>query len=104
MSFRMKNGTTTMVDIYEAAGGVVNEDRTSVTISTPKSFEIVLRVFPIGVESGMDGDFVTFDVVLDDTVVFGEPTLLGTPYSELQNDASIRLPVDQVRILSKEEA
>lgn len=58
--------TTTLIDVYEAAGGTVNEDRTMVTMDEGgKPFKIELTVAMTGMEQSVDGTTVTFGVLLD---------------------------------------
>jgi hypothetical protein len=81
----MTNKPTTMIDIYEAAGGIVNEDRSTVTMSNGmpmKSFDIKLRVYPIGYEMDSDGERVVLGVVLHDEVAF-EKTPIGTKVRDI---------------------
>lgn len=90
---------TTLFDIYEAAGGVVNEERTHVTITGPmKPFKIELLVYPTGVSSSWDGpDEVTLGVLLDTERIL-EETALGGIVHEHTFDAELKLPVSQVKI------
>ena len=101
----VKSGNTTMVDIYEAAGGLVSEDRTMVSIDASKQhpFEIVLRVYPTTHKMGVDGETITFGVLLDDEMML-EHGPGGTLMHHLYFDAEVTLPVSQVKILKKEEA
>lgn len=95
---------TTMLDIYEAMGGVANEDRTqvSVTPGQTKPFDIVLRVVPATFELNSDGvEKVTFAIFLDDEFRFGDTTPAGTPMYTIQHEEEIQLPVSQVRILKE---
>lgn len=97
----MSKQDTTLLDIYEAAGGTANEDRTMVTVDTPgKPFEITLLVYPIGVENFGVPDSpssVTFAVLLDDAHTFGLGHS-GTQVGRISYDVEITLPVNQVRI------
>lgn len=93
-------GDTTMLDIYEAAGWKVNQDRTAVYTDGTlpnKAFEIVLKVVPIGVQMGEGPDKVTFAIILDEETVI-EQGLLGTTLHRLAYDEEITLPVNQVNI------
>jgi hypothetical protein len=97
---------TTLVDIYEAGGAEVNEDRTQVSMvaGQMQPFEIVLRVVPIAVQMQHgQKDIVTFGVLLDDETVFGEPTVLGTPMRQIYHSTEVEIPVDQVRLLKNEQ-
>jgi hypothetical protein len=90
---------TTMIDIYEAAGYEVSEDRQSVVMDSSKplrSFDIILRVFPSGLEYyGNSGQAkMTFAVDLrteHDYSGFGQ-------ISVFEHEAEISIPIDQVRI------
>jgi hypothetical protein len=93
---------TDLIDIYEAAGAEVNVERNTVrfTPDMMKPFDIVLRVMPSAVEeiSGEKAK-ITFDVYLDDEYVLGKTDPVhGTPVYTIPHEASLTLPVDQVRI------
>lgn len=89
---------TSMIDIYEAMGGVVNEDRTSVQIASPgKPFKIELLVMPNTFEMGADGEFVTFAVLVDDGHIIEEGPL-GVNVRNVYHDIDLRLPVESVNI------
>jgi len=94
---------TTLIDIYEAAGGKVNEDRTMVQMNTgaPTPFEIVLKVVPGVVEmDGLGNTDVTFHVLLDDRIVVNEraQSVSWQPFI-----SEVKLPVEQVRLLKADE-
>lgn len=94
---------TTLVDIYEAAGCDVSEDRQSVSFDSGKvlqPFDIVLRVVPTGLEYYGNGGQVkmTFAVPLRDDYDYG----VGGQMNIFENTTDITLPVDQVRIMKKE--
>jgi len=90
---------TTLLDIYEAGGAQVSEDRTKVElpVGAMQPFDILLRVVPAGIsmEHGR-ADQVTFEVLLND-----EYQINAGAYSVLYHEASVALPVDQVRIAPK---
>lgn len=94
---------TTMIDIYEAAGCKVSEDRQSVVMdsSVPlQPFDIILRVIPSGLEFyGSNGQVkMTFAVPLHsehDFTEFGRVDVF-------EHEAEISIPVDQVRIYKGE--
>lgn len=97
----MTDKKTTLVDIYEAAGAKVSDDRTMVTVSNKeplKPFEIVLTVYPQAITQDGDGERVTFAVLLDDEYVIdkrlGRADIRWVSYS----DTEIELPVSQIRI------
>lgn len=103
-------GDTTLVDIFEAAGGKVSEDRKSVVIdgANPlKSIDIVLRVYPRSVRieqpyrDGKPEEYITFDIILDPGLRIGETTVMGTPIEEILYDEGFELPVAQVRLLKE---
>lgn len=101
----MTDKKTTLVDIYEAAGATVSEDRKTVTMipGQMKPFEIILTVYPTGIE--MEDPYVekiTFDIILNSEVAFGKTGFAGTPMYQRFPEADFSLPVDQVRILKKE--
>jgi len=89
---------TTLVDIYEAAGFEVTEDRTRVMMSgvqQMRPFDIVLRVVPTGVAFDYEGqEKVTFSVQLHDGYRYDGGAMIFTEYG-----FEMALPVDQVRIL-----
>lgn len=87
-----------MIDIYEAAGGKANEDRTQVSLpQIPKPFDITLRVVPTGIKMDYEGERVTFAILLSDKHVIDGPTVRFVTYDE-----EVTLPVEQVRIASRE--
>lgn len=90
---------TTLIDIYEAAGGKVNEDRTQVEVNgAAKPFDIVLRVIPTAVNiDEVAGRSVTFAVLLDDTHHFED-----NRHTWVEHEVDITLPIEQVRILKEE--
>lgn len=96
----MTEKKTTLIDIYEAAGAEVNEDRSMVSLRPEelKPFDITLKVYPYEVKLDPErGESVVFHVMLDDTfVVLGGQVFYG------EWDEQIELPVKQVRI-SKEK-
>lgn len=99
---------TTLIDIYEAAGAKVSEDRSQVTLNSEnplKPFDIVLTVFPQGVHFEGVGapEVVEFGVLLQDEVSFEHFPHLGTKVIHHNFDANIEIPVGQVRILKKEQ-
>lgn len=101
-------GDTTLLDIYEACGATVSEDRTSIsfTAGALKPIDIVIRVMPTAVEiPGMnEAEQVTFDVFVDDELAFGEHIpYIGTPYRIINRDTQIKLPVSQVKILKEKQ-
>ncbi len=97
-----KNLGTTIIDIYEAAGGEVSEDRTHVVLSKPKPFKIELLVIPTAVETRYDApDEVTFGVLLHDEVLF-ESDIMGHRVLDHSFDVSLKLPVQQVKIIKEE--
>lgn len=98
---------TNLIDIYEAMGGVVNEDRTKVNINPVQSrpFYIRLLVMPSEFESfgSNEPEKVTFSIVLDDETFLGETGFAGTPIHRRKYDEEITLPVTQVQIIKEEE-
>lgn len=103
----MIENATTLIDVYEAGGAAVSEDRKSVTLkpNDMHAFDIVLRVYPIAVEhDGITKEKVTFGVILDDEYVLGKHIpYQGTPMHMIVHDAEIVLPVDQIRILKEDK-
>jgi hypothetical protein len=95
----MKNGETTMIDIYEAAGGKVNEDRTQVSMNPPfEPFEIILTVLPAAIQYENEREpRIAFDVML-----VKETQINGNMAYEYDHEARLELPVDQVRFAKKE--
>jgi hypothetical protein len=99
---------TTLLDIYEAAGARVSEDRTMVHFdsgSPLKPFEIVLTVFPQSIRiDGIGGpEVIEFGVLLHDEVSFEEVPYMGHKVIHHNFDANIEIPASQVRILKKEQ-
>lgn len=99
----MTDGRTTMIDIYEAYGGVVNEDRTEVTLkgNENKPFKIELLVMPVSFETtgGEEPESVTFGVLLNDEHSFsGNGVINVRSYYE-----QIKLPVSQVKIIKEND-
>lgn len=96
---------TTMLDVYEAAGAEVNDDRTMVSMKPGqmRPFEIVITVMPGAVEM-IEGEptKVTFDILLDPHLSIKEGPL-GAVARELEYVESLTLPVDQVRIHKEDE-
>lgn len=95
---------TTLIDIYEAAGATVSEDRkmVSMTHGDLKPFKIELLVYPGMVEfDGLGGEKITFQVMLEDEFVLGEPTYAGTPFHQVNHIAEVTLPVSQVKIINE---
>lgn len=91
---------TELIDIYEAAGCKVSDDRRYVEPSSDfQPFDIVLRVVPIEVrfDENRKGE-VTFKLLLRSEHVrnaFGGPNLIDY-------DIDLTLPVNQIRILKNE--
>lgn len=98
----MNEKDTTLVDIYEAAGATVSEDRTTATnLHQMQPFDIVLRVFPTGLQlGGPDGEKMTFAILLESNYFF-ETVPEGTRMREVGYNEEVTLPVNQVRILKK---
>lgn len=97
---------TTLIDIYEAAGATVNEDRTKVSMvaGQMQPFEIVLRVVPMGIQMQQgQKDIVTFAVLLDDEWAIGTQTAAGTEMRQIYHGTEVEIPVDQVRLLKNEQ-
>ena len=91
---------TTLVDIYEAAGGTVNEDRTMVTMDarSHEYFDILLRVRITGVEHDSYGNTnVTFGVIIDSKHII-DTSFGGALMSQIDYNEELTLPVEQVRI------
>lgn len=98
----MTEQKTTMLDIYEAAGFELSEDRQSVKMEggqLAKPFDIVLRVVPETYEmvAGLPVK-IGFRVLLKQSVNINGGTVTFT-----EHDVLVKLPVDQVRILKKEQ-
>lgn len=89
--------STTLLDIYEAAGCKLSEDRTSVEMNAGqqlKPFDIVVRVIPTIVEfNPKETERVTFSVILNPYV---EVVSGVTKFFDL--DETLTIPVNQVRI------
>lgn len=80
---------TTMNDIYEAAGTIIENG-----VTRFKPFDIVLRVIPTAVEWHIEsGERITFRVILADTYVQDNGTIYYT-----SNEPDLTIPVNQVRI------
>ena len=97
-------GDTTLIDIYEAAGATVSEDRkmVSMTHGDLKPFKIELLVYPGTVEfDGVGGEKITFDVMLEDEFALGKTTYAGTPMHQIHHIAEVTLPVSQVKIIKE---
>lgn len=91
---------TTMIDVYEAAGGEVNEDRTMVTMNPPqKPFKIWVTVVPSEVTYDYDsGESVKFSVLLDDEWMVVNGRIVHNTFGE-----TLELPVSQVHIIKEVE-
>jgi hypothetical protein len=91
---------TKMIDIYEAAGGEVNEDRTMVTMKPPqKPFKIWVTVVPSEITyDHVEGESVKFSVLLDDEWAVVSGRLIHNTFGE-----TLELPVSQVHIIKEEE-
>lgn len=88
---------TTLLDIYEAAGGIKTEDGLQVSITPPlHPFKIELLVVPTAIDMGPEGEFVTLDVLLED-----ELRQDGLGMRRVQHEASVQLPVRQVKIIKE---
>ena len=98
------SGETTLIDIYEAAGGEVNEDRTQVSMNPAqmKPFDIKLRVYPSAVTHDMDGERITFGILLDDEMTL-EETAGGTLMHRHDFIAELEMPIAQVKILKEDK-
>jgi hypothetical protein len=96
-------GPTTMVDIYEAAGGVASKDRQTVTIDSRhgKPFDIKLRVCITGIRIDSDGERVVLGVLLHDDVYL-EEGLGGTSIRKIDYDVQLELPVGQIQIFKED--
>lgn len=108
MSDSTINKPTTLLDIYEAAGARVSEDRTQVTMDSStrmEPFDIVLTVFPqsVHIEGAGAPEVIEFGVLLHDEVSFEDVPWMGTKVNQHHFDAKIEIPVGQVRILKKEQ-
>lgn len=98
----MPKNETTMIDIYEAMGGEVNEDRTMVSMSKPgqyQPFKIELLVYASGYEMGADGERVNLQVLLHDSVVFDRTAWGQHVVRHIEHIEQLTLPVDQVNII-----
>lgn len=95
---------TNLIDIYEAAGAAVNEDRTAVTLTSEKPlkpFEIVLTVFPHMIEQdGYGNEKITLAILLDDTHFIHS----DGRYEIFSYEEAVTLPVPQVRIHKEEKS
>jgi hypothetical protein len=90
---------TTLIDIYEAAGYEVSEDRQSVVMDSSKPlkpFDIILRVIPTGLEYyGSNGQAkMIFAAQLHGDYDY---THIGR-VDVFEHEAEITIPIDQVRI------
>jgi hypothetical protein len=94
---------TTIIAIYEAAGGTVNEDRTQASMPEHmQPFDIVLRVVPISIEMKLNEPTeVEFQILLEDQPIIDKYKALGMTASNVRwvtYDETVTLPVNQVRI------
>lgn len=88
---------TTLLDIYEATGGIKSDDGLQVSITPPlHPFKIELLVLPTGIDMGPDGEFVTFQVMLHDEF----KTEFGM-IRQTSHEAEVKLPVSQVKIIKE---
>lgn len=86
---------TTLLDIYEAAGGIKSDDGLQVSTTSPlRPFKIELLVVPTAIEMGSEGEFVTFSVQLKDEI---KPNSRGMRM--VYHEAEVQLPVSQVVIV-----
>jgi hypothetical protein len=95
----MNDKKTTMIDIMEAAGGAVSDDRTKVS-GPPhpmEPFDIVVRVVPLAHEFSLEEpEMITFGLILNDEyTVYNGRVLYSSEFNE-----TIRMPVSQVCILN----
>lgn len=99
---------TNLIDIYEAGGAEVNEDRTMVTMTGERPlrpFDIILRVIPTGVEMMNDDTElvkVTFAVLVNDEHTF-KTTPMGTQVIQHSCEETLTLPASQVRLMKEGE-
>ncbi len=90
--------TTTLTDIYKAAGMTIEGDQILMT-GAIKPFDIVLRVSPTSIEMQDSGNSlrVQFNILLHNEIVIDQHRVY-----EIDYDETITLPVDQVRLFEKE--